>query len=128
MKVLVVGDSHAKMWLNALVPIAEARNWELHAATVNACPWQYGLVYGNLARRERCIVGSDEAFGPVLDKLNPDVVILSARPYFDQKMILRDTGDVLEVGSEQHLESLRRGAAQRHPAAPPTRPGTYQRV
>ena len=43
LKVAVIGDSHAAMYLSALLPIAEERGWQLDRFVGNGCQWVVGI-------------------------------------------------------------------------------------
>ncbi|MDQ1475526.1 MAG: hypothetical protein QOE62_755, partial [Actinomycetota bacterium] len=44
-RVLLIGDSHAQMWLPALEVIAKHESLTLSVAVLDACPWQQGMFY-----------------------------------------------------------------------------------
>ncbi|WP_121251471.1 acyltransferase family protein [Nocardioides ferulae] len=80
--VVVVGDSHAMMLSEAFEALAEEHDWTLSMNVVASCPWQEGLrnaKFGETlqAQCERARVGW---YDEVLPELDPDVVVLIARP------------------------------------------------
>ncbi len=77
-RVLLIGDSHARFWVDPLIAAADAGGWRLTAIFVNQCPWprvtelpagQQLTCDDNL--RDRAIA--------LAAQLHPDVVILTAR-------------------------------------------------
>nr|MDP9335330.1 acyltransferase [Actinomycetota bacterium] len=76
-RVLLIGDSHAQMWLPAFESIANAESLTLSVAVLDACPWQRGLFYvdsGGLYRS--CKRHQADWYDRVVPQLDPDVIIL----------------------------------------------------
>ena len=80
---LIMGDSHARMFLPMLTKLARQRRLTLSAGVRPVCPWVQGLQYGLGVRvcRER----QADWYGGVLDALDPDVVIVANRAVDDEK-------------------------------------------
>ncbi|HET9441703.1 MAG TPA: acyltransferase family protein [Acidimicrobiales bacterium] len=75
--VVLVGDSHAAMLMDAFTELAVERGWTLHTSVLSACAWQQGL------RNERsrpdaqalCRTARDDFYADVLPALDADVVV-----------------------------------------------------
>jgi hypothetical protein len=77
-RVLLIGDSHAQMWLPAFESIAKAQSLTLSVAVLDACPWQRGLFYldtGDLYRN--CKRHQADWYERVVPEFNPDIVVLA---------------------------------------------------
>jgi hypothetical protein len=76
-RVLLIGDSHAQMWLPAFEMIARTESLTLSVAVLDACPWQRGLFYvdrGSLYRN--CKRHQADWYDRVVPEFDPDIVIL----------------------------------------------------
>lgn len=69
--VLVVGNSHAEQFMEALTPIADERNWNLAAKLIAVCPF----VSADKAKEPVCAQYHREILQDIL-KAKPDVVIV----------------------------------------------------
>lgn len=121
--VLVVGDSQAQMLEPMFERIARERDLQLSVNIVAGCPWQEGLM--NLdsgdASQEKCERGRVGWYDTALPELDPDVVILVARPRDDESwsdtVVRRDGKDVPLVESvaetsEETLAKIRDAGAR----------------
>ncbi|MGH9025402.1 MAG: acyltransferase family protein [Acidimicrobiia bacterium] len=79
--ILLMGDSHARMLVPALAAIAEQRSLSLSVAIRPACPWQEGLTYRIAV--EGCREYQADWYGRVVPELDPDLVVVTNRPYDD---------------------------------------------
>lgn len=92
LSVVIVGDSHAQMYLPALEDIAERNDWKLSANVVAGCPWQVGLAPRSdqsADRQARCESARGPWYENDLAQLEPDVVVLAGRSW--------DSDDVRDV-------------------------------
>ncbi|MDQ1383507.1 MAG: hypothetical protein QOG65_886, partial [Actinomycetota bacterium] len=77
-RVLLIGDSHAQMWLPALEAIAKKESLTLSVAVLDACPWQRGMLYlgsGSLSRN--CKRHQADWYDRVVPTFDPDIVVLA---------------------------------------------------
>lgn len=80
--VMLVGDSHAMMLTDAFRAMAEERDLTLSFNTVGSCPWQEDLENTKFGEnlQERCEQSRVGWYDETLPELEPDVVVLLARP------------------------------------------------
>jgi peptidoglycan/LPS O-acetylase OafA/YrhL len=83
LRVVVMGDSHARMWIPAFEAIAKDEGWALSVAALNECPWQRGLRYGqsNEGIRANCLRHQEDWYRRVVPQLKPDIVILTHQSF-----------------------------------------------
>ncbi len=79
--VLVVGESHAAMYLPMLEQLAERHDWSLYGGLLDYCPWTRGLGYATVGRN--CLADQERLYDQVAPALDPDIVILAHRPIDD---------------------------------------------
>ncbi|MEQ1787071.1 MAG: acyltransferase family protein [Acidimicrobiales bacterium] len=79
--VLLIGDSNARMYIPTFTEIAQRRDLTLSTAVTPLCPWPRGLFF--LKGAERCGTSKRFWYDELIDRLDPDVVILSQRPMDD---------------------------------------------
>ncbi|MEI3866055.1 acyltransferase family protein [Microbacterium sp. CCNWLW134] len=96
-KVVVVGDSHAQQWMGALVPLAEARHWDVVAVLRGGC--SFAVDEPPVPGAQDCEQWRDAA-GRYIDRLNPDLVFGMATktaPGGEERVLrgLRETVDRL---------------------------------
>jgi hypothetical protein len=83
-RVLLMGDSDARMWMPTFTQIARERSWTFSAAVFPGCPWQRDLQYaGEQAVTRKCAAHQRDWYGRVVNALDPDVVILAQLAYDD---------------------------------------------
>jgi peptidoglycan/LPS O-acetylase OafA/YrhL len=83
-RVLLIGDSNARMWIPTFTAIAKREGWSFAVATRPVCPWQRGLQYHlSAAYREQCRRHQDDWYERMVPKLDPDVVVLAHQAYDD---------------------------------------------
>ncbi len=106
--ILLLGDSHARMYIPMFTRLAREAGITFSADVAPACPWQKGLQYRNEERD--CRSHQAELYPAVVDRLDPDVVVVANRAYDAQGSPLfvsdEDRGE-LTPGSEAYLESIR---------------------
>jgi peptidoglycan/LPS O-acetylase OafA/YrhL len=124
LRVVLMGDSHARMWTTAFEAIAKKESWTFSVAVLPRCPWQFGVQYGSDtgAQRQDCERHQANWYRHLIPALNPDVVVVAHQAYDDPA--LRPTftfangrgGNVDTPGVETLLEHASRfsvGALQR---------------
>ncbi len=79
-KVLIIGDSLARMWLPAFTEIARRESLTLSIAALPACPWQQAITRG-LAMSPACPRQRRDWYDRVVPELDPDIIILGERGY-----------------------------------------------
>jgi hypothetical protein len=76
-KVLLVGDSHARMYGPMLEGVARRRGLELSIAAMPTCGWIHGAWSAMSA--PDCQKAQEQWYGPVMAGIDPDIVILAHR-------------------------------------------------
>ena len=88
-KVLLMGDSHALMWLPAFEELAKREHLTLATALVTTCAWQRDLVFNFLIKHEPfCHDRQSDWYDRIIPKFNPDIVVLAERAYDDPRQPL----------------------------------------
>jgi hypothetical protein len=79
LRVVLLGDSHARMWVPAFRAIARDESWTLSVAVLSECPWQRGLGYGTSSPQilMNCRRHQEDWYTRVVPQLKPDIVILA---------------------------------------------------
>lgn len=111
--ILVIGDSHARMFLPMLTSLARDRSLTLSAAVAPVCPWQNGLIY--LLRGAECLGHQADWYPTIVDRLDPDVVILVHRTFDDPLSTVRiadEAEGASEPGSAEYLDHIRTRSAE----------------
>lgn len=82
--VLLIGDSHAKVWQSAFVPYARSTDLTLSVASVSRCSWHLDtmVAFAPDAQQE-CYRQQHEWIDEIVPALSPDVVVLIHRATFD---------------------------------------------
>ena len=80
-KLLVVGDSHARMLLPAFEELARRDGSTVSAAVWPVCPWQDALFYS--AGVPECRVHKADWYERLVPELDPDIVFVVSHPYDD---------------------------------------------
>ena len=94
---LLIGDSHARMYLPAFEYIAEQRDLRLALAYSTSCPWMESSYPGGApVGLERCLEVRQRTYDDQLAALDPDVVVLAGYPYSLYPDGLRSTRRDLE--------------------------------
>jgi hypothetical protein len=78
-RVLLMGDSLARMWLPAFTEIAKRDSFTLAAAIYPACPWPENL--GGLGISPHCPTFRADWYQRLIPKFHADIVVLANRPY-----------------------------------------------
>jgi peptidoglycan/LPS O-acetylase OafA/YrhL len=108
--VLLIGDSHAAMFTPMLAEVAEQRGWQLSVASMPACSWLDGVRSAMFG--PQCEQSQAEWYGPVIDAIDPDLVILSHRVLDDPASPVKLYGDgtrflsAAEPGDTEELEAF----------------------
>ena len=111
LRVVLMGDSHARMWTPAFEAIAKKESWTLSVAILPRCPWQRGLQYASSTRGERndCERHRADWYGRIIPRSNADIVVVSNQAYddpvFHPTLVLPDghTGSVDVPGVEDAI-------------------------
>lgn len=113
--VLLIGDSHAVHWFNALLPIAERKGWKLITMTKSGCPIADVVDYRNGRLDIACGIWRDRALAQAR-KIHADLVIVST---LDNYLMRSPTtgrpttsASYWKAGMTRTLKSLRAGAKQ----------------
>ena len=78
-RVLLMGDSLARMWMPAFVRIAKAQNLTLAVAIHPSCPWPENL--GGLGISPDCSPRREDWYHRVIPAFGPQIVFLANRHY-----------------------------------------------
>jgi peptidoglycan/LPS O-acetylase OafA/YrhL len=83
-RMLLVGDSTARMWIPTLTEIAKRESLTLAVAGMNGCPWQHGLQYKVTPEFVRvCRNAQSDWYKRVIPQFDPDIVVLTTRALDD---------------------------------------------
>ena len=107
--VVLVGDSHAAMFVDAFVTLAEERDWTLHTSVIQACSWQQGL-QNELSSPEaqaECRTAREDFYADVLPQLDADVVVAISLPRSDREWEKRLTAEPAPPGETLVERQLR---------------------
>ena len=79
-KVVLMGDSIARMWIPAFRELAERRNWTLAVTAMAACPWQHELQQESMQIGvPSCVDARDDWYRRVIPEFAPDVIFVGQR-------------------------------------------------
>jgi peptidoglycan/LPS O-acetylase OafA/YrhL len=101
-KVLLIGDSHARMYRAMLEGVAERRGLELSIAAMPTCSWIDGAWAAMSA--PDCKKAQEQWYGPVMEGIDPDIVILAHRVLDDPgspTIIAGEGTRFLETGTDE---------------------------
>jgi hypothetical protein len=104
-RMLLLGDSNARMFIPTFEAIAERENLTLSVAVYMLCPWQIGLYFPTGIND--CKARKDQWYGGLVDALKPDVIVVADRPIDDPASL---------VGMQTPQGLFRPGAAGLQPA------------
>lgn len=80
MKVLVVGDSHARQLAAPLRTLAQEKGFTLAVSATGGCSWQLGLDRVDEKGADgACPANRTELYDTLLEQMDPDLVVLSQR-------------------------------------------------
>jgi peptidoglycan/LPS O-acetylase OafA/YrhL len=109
-RVLLMGDSDARMWMPTFTDIAKQRSWTFSAAIFPGCPWQNGLQYaGSPVVTRNCEAHQRDWYGRVVKALDPDVIILAQLAYDDPaspRKFLDASGGIVRFGTQDYDDLL----------------------
>ena len=84
-RIVLVGDSIARMWIPAFIQIARSESLTFSIASYPGCPWQEGLHYhGSVAVEVACAARQQDWYARVVPGLHPDIVFLAQHAYDDR--------------------------------------------
>ena len=115
-RIVLVGDSIARMWIPAFIKLARDNSLTFSIATHTACRWQEGLGRdGPLPSRIACAAQQKDWYDRVIPQLHPDIVILGEHAVDDptqprMKFFLPD-GKTMTPSSPQFETTLERMSA-----------------
>jgi len=102
--VLVVGESHAAMWMPMFEAVAERADWQLYGGLLDYCPWPHGIHYQYVDTD--CLGDQDHLYDVIVDEVDPDIVILGHRPIDDPQNGIRLAGPDGALGLGDGLVAL----------------------
>ena len=117
--ILLMGDSHARMYIPALTRLAEDRSLTLSVTVAPGCPWQRGILRSGegLIGTEvqdlgpQCRAHHDEWYDTIIPALNPDVIVGVNQPWDDpqsERQIEDEVAGPVEPGSGQFFDVVTR--------------------
>ena len=115
--ILVIGDSHARMYLPAFSNLARDRGMALAIDFAPSCPWQDGLLAGEAGDRfsPGCADRRPITYGSRIEAIDPDLIIVAGFPrtigvgtVFTDRDALGDldTDDLVATTTEATLRAL----------------------
>jgi peptidoglycan/LPS O-acetylase OafA/YrhL len=107
-RVLVIGDSHARMLMPMFIAIARRESLTLSVATYTGCAWQRGIHIVNPLLPD-CPRRQADWFGRILPATDPDIVILIGKSYDDPRFTLQlslPDGRKVDPGAEGYAQAL----------------------
>jgi peptidoglycan/LPS O-acetylase OafA/YrhL len=106
-RVVLIGDSNARMWIPAVAEIARRRNWNLSVLAYPTCPWQRGLqiTYDTI---DECEAHQTDWYRRVLPELDPELVILAHQAFDspDRRYRFRANGTSVLPGTPELERAL----------------------
>ncbi|MBY5160986.1 acyltransferase family protein [Salsipaludibacter albus] len=112
--ILLVGDSHARMFVPAWKAIAEQHDLTLWLNHSGSCPWPDGAFLGDPSnpRSRRCVESHDLLYDEQLPSLDPDLVVVASNGLRERDFPLRSSRDDVTADSHDALvEALVRTGA-----------------
>ncbi|MDQ1448819.1 MAG: hypothetical protein QOC79_1790 [Actinomycetota bacterium] len=83
-RVVLMGDSVARMWIPTFTEIAKREGFSLSIASYPGCPWQRDLYFnGPQNGATQCRKHKDDWYERVIPRLHPDIVFLAQHGYDD---------------------------------------------
>jgi peptidoglycan/LPS O-acetylase OafA/YrhL len=83
-RIVLIGDSHAGMWIPAFEGVARRNNLTFSVLALPHCPWQYDTsVVTNAKNLHSCVLHQSDWYRRALPLLRPDVVFLVHEEYDD---------------------------------------------
>jgi peptidoglycan/LPS O-acetylase OafA/YrhL len=140
-RMLLMGDSVARMWIPTFEKIARDHSLTLAVASRQGCPWQNGLSYqGRPVTVAECRRHRTDWYRRVVSSVRPDVIVLGQRGYDDplapSKFLLADGRHVdstspgyessLEYATARSLRALRARGRKLVILDSPTPPKSFQ--
>ena len=114
LRVMLIGDSNAKMYTSLLEGLARSRSFTLDVVARPGCYWMRGIVRSDPAYFNSCLERQQEWYDTIVPELDPDIVFLVNRAIDDPVSPIRvsdmDAGE-LEVGSLPFRDAIERRIA-----------------
>jgi peptidoglycan/LPS O-acetylase OafA/YrhL len=112
--VLIIGDSHAEMFMPAFAKMAQTRHLALSEAASPGCPWQRDvyLPQDNVGNdnnyTKNCVALKQDLYTRVLPELKPDLVIAISNDYLTRRVgvVFGRNGKPLPAPNPAALERL----------------------
>ena len=124
--ILLMGDSHAGMWLPTFTAIAQSHAMTLVLATYPDCPWQFGLQYKlRTSITDACRLRQQDWYRRVVPTVAPQIIVLAHIAYDDPgepKAMTLPSGDVIHSRDDDYTARMDEiSAAALHRLASPGR-------
>ena len=103
LRVVLMGDSHARMWVPTFTEIAKKEGWKFSVVGLNECPWQRALRYGqsNAKIRANCLKHQEDWYRREIPELKPDVLVIAHQAFDEARfrpLMVLPSGDVGRMG------------------------------
>jgi peptidoglycan/LPS O-acetylase OafA/YrhL len=88
--ILLIGDSHARMFVPTFTEIARREHLTLWVTVDGACPWQrdlYARPLGGIGVKSVCKARKDDVYDRLLRALKPDIVVAVNLGYEDPALV-----------------------------------------
>ncbi|MFM8237634.1 MAG: acyltransferase family protein [Actinomycetota bacterium] len=83
-RVVLMGDSIARMWIPAFTEVAKREGWTLAIAAYNGCPWPRDLQFaGAQTVADECTARRNDWYARIVPEFGPDLVVLAQDGYDD---------------------------------------------
>ncbi len=79
LRVVLVGDSNAWMWIPTFTAIAKQRHWDFSVTALPNCPWQRTLQFAYVG--VDCPAHQADWYNRVIPRLDPDLVLLAHQAF-----------------------------------------------
>jgi peptidoglycan/LPS O-acetylase OafA/YrhL len=106
LRVLLMGDSNAWMWIPTFAEIAKQRGWAFSVAVYPSCPWQQDLAVAYTG--PGCRAHQRDWYERVVPDIDPDLVILAHQSLDspDRPLVLVSNGKAVSAGTAQFEPTL----------------------
>ncbi len=115
-RVLLVGDSVARMWIPTFTEIAKRHSFKFSVAVHQGCPWQRGLQYaGPAVATQQCEAHKQDWYDRLVPQFAPDLVVLAQGPYDDpvrSNRFIQPDGHVVDIHSDDFEDLLQQRSSE----------------
>jgi peptidoglycan/LPS O-acetylase OafA/YrhL len=112
--IMLMGDSHARMFVPAFTKLAKQHDLTFSTAITPACPWQDGVEI-KLLGETGCAKDRADWLDRVVPALDPDIIVASHRPYDDpaeEPLTMSGPDGVVKSDTNQFMAMIRAATSQ----------------